>query len=301
MFQFRKIRLEDKEWINQCLRTSDFRGGEYSFANNVAWQRLNDTVICHYKNFYISCSFDNGQPYVTFPAGVKTDEQGRKEYIDLFKDLNNFFSEQNKKLIVSSVNEENLQWIKEYYGDNIDISYDRDSSDYIYNTDDLSELKGKKYHGKRNHIKHFMSNDWSFETITSDNINECFEFATQLYNHNENTNDYSSVVEQYAINMFLMNMKYLGLVGAILKSSGKIVGFTIGEQLNSDTFIVHIEKANSDVQGAYPMICNQFIKNFAGDLKYVNREEDLGIEGLRKSKLSYKPVFLLDKYIVTFK
>lgn len=300
MFQFRKIKLEDKEWINQCLRISDFRGGEYSFANNVAWQRLNDTVICHYKNFYISCSYDDGQPYVTFPTGVKIDDSGKKEYIELFADLKKYFSEQNKKLIVSSVNEENLEWIKEYYGTNVEISYDRDSSDYIYNSADLSELKGKKYHGKRNHIKRFMDNEWSFEKIDSANINECFEFATQLYNQNESSNDYSSIVEQYAINTFLMNMDYFGLVGVVLKSEDKIVGFTIGEQLNSDTFIVHIEKALSDVQGAYPMICNQFVKNFAKDLKYVNREEDLGIEGLRKSKLSYKPVFLLDKYVVTF-
>ena len=73
MFDFRKISFEDKEWITKCLAVSDFRGAEYCFANNMAWQRLNDTVITHHGDFYISCSFEDGQPYFTFPAGVKID------------------------------------------------------------------------------------------------------------------------------------------------------------------------------------------------------------------------------------
>ena len=98
-----------------------------------------------------------------------------------------------------------------------------------------------------------------------------------------------------------MNMDYLNLKGGVLKADNRIVGITIGEQLNSDTFVVHIEKALADVQGAYPMICNQFAKANAAELKYINREEDLGLEGLRKSKLSYKPAFMVDKYTVYFK
>ena len=302
MFDFRVIQLEDRDWIKEKLKISDFRGCEYSFANNVAWQRLSDTVICSYNDFYISCSFYDSQPGITFPAGVKTDSnEGKEKYIRLFSELKHYVDNQGKKLIVSSVTAENLQWMKEYYKDNISIESDRANFDYIYNSEDLINLSGKKYHGKRNHIKRFMDNDWSFEAISHKYYDECIAFAVDFYNKNSSYDDFSAVVEQYAINVFFENMDYLGLKCGMLKSNGKLVGITIGEQLNSDTFVVHIEKAVSDVQGAYPMLCNQFAKANAADLMYINREEDLGIEGLRKSKLSYKPAFLLEKNIITFK
>ena len=301
MFDFRVIQLEDRDWIKEKLAVSDFRGCEYSFANNVAWQRLSDTVICSYKDFYISCSFHGGQPFITFPTGVRTDSnEGKEKYIKLFSELKQYVENQGKKLIVSSVTEKNLQWMKEYYKDKISVESDRANFDYIYNAEDLINLSGKKYHGKRNHIKRFMDNDWSFEAVSPEDYDECIAFAVNFYNQNSSYDDFSAVVEQYAINVFFENMDYLGLKCSMLKSNGKLVGITIGEQLNSDTFVVHIEKAVSEVQGAYPMLCNQFAKAYAGDCRYINREEDLGIEGLRKSKLSYRPVFLLEKNIVTF-
>ena len=301
MFDFRKICFDDKEWITQCLAVSDFRGCEYSFANNLAWQRLNDTVITHYDDFYISCSFDRDQPYFTFPAGVKTDTQGKAKYIKLFEELKKYVSSKGKPLIVSSVTDNNLEWIKEYYGDNIICEYDRDNSDYIYNSADLIELKGKKYHGKRNHIKRFMDEPWEYKELTNKEIDSCIAFSAEFYNNNDSSDDFSAVVEQYAINLFLTNMDKLGLKGAVLYRNDKMVGFTIGEQLNSDTFVVHIEKALSDVQGAYPMLCSSFAAHNAYELSYINREEDLGIEGLRRSKLSYNPAFLLNKNVITFK
>lgn len=301
MFEFKKIELKDKDRINDRLRVSNFMGCEYSFANNMAWQRLNDTLICLYDDFYISCSFDIGQPYIAFPAGMKTDDNaGKEKYVKLFNELKNYFEKQGKRLVISSVTDDNLQWLKEYYGDKIICEYNRDGSDYIYNSSDLINFAGKKYHSKRNHLKHFYENDWSFEPITNDNLDECISFSATFYN-NAGEADFSSMVEQYAINLFFMNMDLLGLKGGALRVDGKLVGFTIGEQLNSNTFVVHIEKACSDIQGSYPAICNQFVKANAYDLKYVNREEDLGLEGLRKSKLSYRPAFLLDKYNIYFK
>lgn len=302
MFDFREINLNDKEWINNCFKISDFKGCEYSFANNMAWRRMSDTLICRYDQFYISCSFDeNRKPVFTFPAGVKCDYNGKKEYIQLFEKLKIYAESQNCRLKIASVNSENIQWIKDYYKDQIEVFADRDSFEYIYKASDLIELKGKKYHGKRNHIKRFKDNDWSFEKLTAEHFDECIDFAARFYNDNNGYDDFSAVVEQYAINMFFSNFDYFGLKGGILRQDKKIVGFTIGEKLNSDTFVVHIEKALGNVQGAYPTICNEFAKAEAFDCKYINREEDLGIEGLRKSKLSYHPEFLLEKYVVEFK
>lgn len=300
MFDFKTISFDDRDWITQALKVSDFRGAEYCFANNMAWHRLNDTQICRCGDFYISCSLFDGQPYVTFPSGVVTDDSGREKYLSLFAQLKKFFEAQGKVLAISSITEQNLEWIKQAYGESIEVTCDRDSSDYIYNSEDLITFKGKKFHGKRNHLKHFMQTDWSYEPISEANLDECIAYAVQSYNHKEDKN-FSAIVEQYAINFFFMNMQKLGLKGGAIKSDGKLVGISVGEQLNSDTFVVHIEKADPTLNGAYPAICSQFAAHNASELKYINREEDMGIEGLRKSKLSYNPIFLLDKYTVKFK
>ena len=302
MLNFREIQLSDKMWIDKCLKVSDFRGCEYSFANNLAWRRLSDTVICHHNGFYISCSFDEKRkPVFTFPTGARCDREGIEKYKALFQDLKEYAQSVHSELRISSVNSEHLKWMQEFYGDEIEVRANRDSFDYIYKTENLIELKGKKYHGKRNHIKRFKDNDWSFEILTPKAFDECAAFAADFYNDNKSYDDYSAVVEQFVIHTFFADFEYLGLKGGVLRKNGEIVGFTIGEQLNSDTFVVHIEKAKSDIQGAYPVICNEFLKACASGLEYVNREEDLGIEGLRRSKLSYHPKFLLEKYAVTFK
>ena len=177
----------------------------------------------------------------------------------------------------------------------------REFADYIYNTTDLIDLAGRKYHGKRNHIKRFMDEPWEYRELTDKEIDSCIEFSAEFYNKNDNADDPSAVVEQYAIDLFLTNMDRLGLKGAVLYRNDKMTGFTVGEQINSDTFVVHIEKALADVQGAYPMLCSQFATHNAKGLSFINREEDLGIEGLRKSKLSYNPAFLLNKNVITFR
>lgn len=302
MFEFREIQLSDRDWINECLRKSDFRGCEYSFSNNMAWRRLSDTKICEHDGFYISCSQDEkGKPFFTFPTGVKTDGEGIEKYKKLFAELKAYTDSLNVPFKVSSVNADDLKWISEHYGDKITVKPNRDSFDYIYNASDLVELKGKKYHGKRNHIKRFKENNWSFELLETEYFDECITFAAKFYNQSNGYDDHSAVVEQYAINTFFENFEYFGLKGAILRKDAKLVGFTIGEALNSDTFVVHVEKARADVQGAYPTLCNEFAKACAQNFRYINREEDMGIEGLRRSKQSYRPEFLLEKYTVEFK
>lgn len=300
MFDFRKIRLSDREEVVKRLSISDFRGCEYSFANNFAWHRLNDSVVCIHGDFYILMGFDSGVPYVIFPVGVRKDDDGKKRIIALFDELEEHFASMGHKLMICSVSEEDIPWLKDVYGDRVSFEYDRGNSDYIYKAQDLIEFAGKRFHGKRNHVKRFMDNNWSFEAMTSDSIDECVLFAAEFYNSSEDESR-SAAIEQFAIHNFLMNFDELELKGGILRVDGKIVGMTIGEQLNSDTFVVHIEKARSDINGAYPMLCQQFARLNAADLMYINREEDMGIEGLRKSKMSYHPEFLLNKYVAIFK
>lgn len=289
--------MSDRDEANRCLTVSDKQGCEYSFANNLAWRRLDDTRICFHNGFYICVGQLDTEPCVFFPAGAKLDEEGKSRLKALLDELESFFKSRRQRFTLCSVYENELEWLKEVYGDRITYTYDRDSSDYIYKTTDLIEFKGKKFHGKRNHIKRFMETDWSFEQLTEDKIDECVFFTAEFYNR-VGENYGSAAVEQFAIHTFLMNMKALGIQGGILRQNGGIVGISLGEPLNSDTYVVHIEKARNDLNGAYPTLCREFAKAYAADYEFINREEDMGREGLRTSKLSYHPRYLLNKYSV---
>lgn len=168
---------------------------------------------------------------------------------------------------------------------------------YIYTREKLATLAGKKLHGKRNHIARFKdSGDWSYEPMTAENVEEC-RTMTYTWIHmreekwNEEMNQEISVLHEA-----FDHMQELGLVGGVLRRDGQIVAFSIGERLNSETFVVHFEKAYPDLQGAYPMINQQFVLHECEGYAYVNREEDTGDPGLRKAKLSYYPDILLPKY-----
>ncbi|MBQ7755929.1 MAG: DUF2156 domain-containing protein [Oscillospiraceae bacterium] len=292
MLEFKKIDISDKKWIDELLALSDFKGCEYSFANNMAWQRLSNSKITRYKDFYLIGAVDSDEPFFTYPAG-------KGDIFELVDVLDEFVGD--KKLVMTSLTKENLEIFKQHYGDMITVEADEGHFDYIYNADDLKNMAGKKFHGKRNHIKRFKEkNDWEFKELSHDLFDDCISFAVNSYNENNDYDDYSAVCEQFAIHTFFENYETLGLKGGVLFANGQLAGFTIGEKINSDTFVVHIEKALSEIQGAYPTLCNEFAKTVDEDVKFINREEDLGIEGLRKSKRSYNPAFLLEKYTVIF-
>ena len=293
MFEYKVIELSDRIWINEILSKSDFRGCEYNFANNFAWHRLYNTTICRYKDFYISRSQKYGLRY-TFPSGTG-------DYKDLFLALKKDAEELNSPLIIGSVTDENLMVFKELFDGEYEVSCDESSSDYIYDAEKLRTLSGKKYHKKRNHLSNFYRNNWEYSDMTEKDFDECIEFAVNSYNLNQSYDDESSVAEQFAINTFMNYYEELELKGGVIRVEGKVEAFTIGDPINSDTFDIHIEKANSSIQGAYAAINNEFAKSATNGYTYINREEDLGLEGLRKSKRSYYPVFMLKKNVVTFK
>lgn len=296
MLEFRDIDISDKDRINSALRKSDFMGCEYSFANNMAWRRLSDSKIAFFKDFYISCAFstEDGVPSFTFPAGSG-------DYKELFSELGSCAEALGMPLRINGVTDNLLPMFEELFPDRYSAELDRDGSDYIYRSDDLINLKGKKYHGKRNHLKKFNQLDYDFSPITEKDFDDCITFSTETYNSKADGNDRSYIAEQFAINTYFSYFNELNLKGGVIRIDGKVSAVSIGEQINSDTFCVHIEKADTAYNGIYVGINNCFAREFASGLTYINREEDLGLEGLRRSKLSYYPAFLLNKYIVTFK
>ena len=185
----------------------------------------------------------------------------------------------------------------EWFPGEFEIYSDRADADYVYTTEKLTSLKGKKLHGKRNHIARFMDDgDWRYEPMTQQNIPECRRMAKEWASLRADKWNDDMEQEIGVLEVAFTNFNELGLTGGVLYKVDKMVAFTIGEALNEDTFVVHFEKAFPDLQGAYPMINQQFVLHAAQDFQYVNREEDTGDLGLRKAKLSYYPEILLKKY-----
>ncbi|MFY9272906.1 MAG: phosphatidylglycerol lysyltransferase domain-containing protein, partial [Thermacetogeniaceae bacterium] len=186
------------------------------------------------------------------------------------------------------------------FPEKFEYSEARDSFDYVYLLEDLAALTGKKYRGKRNHVNYFMKNyNWSFEQISPENLAECWEMNLEWCKINNCMCDIQLASEFCAVRRCFDYFDQLELEGGLLRADGKVVAFTIGEKLNSDTYDTHIEKAFSGIKGAYQTINQQFAKFIQQkhpEIIYVNREEDMGRAGLRKAKLSYHPVRMEEKY-----
>lgn len=290
--EFKRVTMEDKEIIDCYLRQADYPNCELTFTNILLWSRHYPTEYAIVEDCLVIHSIEENS--FTYPLG-KADEKPALEVLFAY------CKEQEIPFCLHSVNEFIWQKLNEYYPGRFQITWNRDFADYVYRQSDLAELKGKKFHGKRNHINNFLrTQNWTYEPITDDNREECFDMSAEWWEINgddEGDKETEMTVTRMALNL----MDYLGLVGGLIRVHGKVVAFSIGEPVNHNTFVVHIEKAFADVQGAYPMINQQFVLHEAMGYEYINREDDTGAAGLRKAKLSYHPAYLLKKGYVTEK
>lgn len=291
MVEFRNLELSDREWINERLKKSDFKSCDYSFANNFIWQKPYGIKFADINGFYC---LKNEYSY-TYPAGGG-------DVKPVIEELIKHSEENGEKFVLRGILKSKVTLLEEIFPDRFEFSTDRGESDYIYLADKLVSLSGRKLHGKRNHIARFKDRfDWRYEDITKDNIAECESMSHEWYKLYSEEKDESINKEAMAVKSAFANFFELGLYGGLIRADGRVIAFTIGEPLNSDTYVMHIEKAFAEIQGAYPIINQQFAEHNFGGFLYVNREEDMGDEGLRKAKSSYYPEIVLDKYTAVLK
>lgn len=292
MLSFREITLADRPWIQKALKQSDFMGCEYSFANNLAWHRAADSRIARFEDFYLICAFatEDGAPHFSFPSGTG-------DYRRVIGAMAEYAVAAKQPLVIAGLTEQTLPILEQEFPGMFSLHNDRDSADYLYLTEEFTALSGKKYHKKRNHISQFSKYGAVFSEMTPADFDECIAFAAHSYNEKDGYTDASSVMEQYAIHTFFAHFAELELCGGVLRVDGNVVAFSIGEPICSNVFGVHIEKADTRYHGAFPAMAQQFAAHFAKGYTYLNREEDLGVPGLRKSKLSYYPALLLEKWM----
>ena len=295
MLDFHKITLNDGPWMRGILQKTHHMSCEYCFGNHYVWQKTYDARVCRINDYYIvGLRNDEGEDGISFlyPAGVG-------DIRPVIEALLKHCHEVGIRFRMHSMEEADKEELLRLFPEKFEITEHRDYADYVYRVSDLVNLSGKKYHGKRNHLARFYENDWSFEPITPDNVAECLEMNHRWSVENADTKEDGVLAERCAVRLCLTHMEELGCFGGLLRVNGAVAASTVGERLNSDTVVVHFEKAFSRIQGAYPAINREFLSRMCRDYAYVNREEDLGIEGLRRAKESYHPAFLVTKYGVT--
>ena len=283
---FKKIELYDAELLKPYLTDKNELTCEISFVNLLLWQPLYNNCYCIEDGILYLKSYSDYVETYSLPFG------------DIEKGMQKIMSCSSQEYpVIWAQAGKRFDEFKSIYGDYYDITESRNEFDYIYNAFDLINLSGKKYHSKRNHISFFMKNyNWSYEEINQDNIGECIAMNEKWYELNVDKDPIGIDAERKVLEFSFENFRKFGFIGGILKIDGEVVAFTLGEKLNDNVFVTHFEKAFSAVRGAYPMINNQFALNSLNDFEFVNREDDLGSEGLRKAKLSYYPEILLEKY-----
>ena len=295
---FKRAELEDKEIISRYFQHHTSRSCERTFVNVFLWSRKYPVKWAIVENTLVFKSEDDTHLSYAFPAGTDEDIQKAIAVLEKYSEKKGYpFSMYNVTL-------DNFERLEQWYPGRFQITYERDDADYIYESEKLATLSGKKLHGKRNHINKFKNtfgDRWSYEPMSVDNVEECFQMALDWRNDNGCNEDEEKNAEMCVTLNSLRLFQELELTGGVLRIDGKVVAFTMGEPVCSDTFVVHIEKAYADVPGAYPMINQQFVEHECMGYRYVNREEDTGAEGLRKAKLSYRPAFLIEKGTVTEK
>lgn len=292
--QFKRTELEDRELMHSMFLKFPSQSCEKTFANTLLWSRHYPVRFAIVQDTLVFC-WEKGEDIAfSYPVGAPEDVRRTIEI------LKQYTEERKIPFSMYHVSPDQFKQLETWYPGQFQIEFERDAADYVYETEKLATLSGKKLHSKRNHINKFkeLHPDWCYETMSEENIEECFQMALKWRNANGCDTDDEKNAEMCVTLNALRLFHELELVGGVLKVKGKVVAFTIGEALSEEMFVVHIEKAFADVQGAYPMINQQFVSHECMNYKYVNREDDAGSEGLRKAKLSYRPVFLVEKGIV---
>ena len=296
MLEFKKPELSDKIWVDECLKHAGSMSCEYTFGNTFVWADSYNSEICRYKNFFI-CRWSFGDS-VSYSLPL-----GEGDFTDAVNQIILDAKQHGVKARIYGVTSGYLGLLQEAFTGKFKYKFNDAFNDYIYSTEKMANLSGKKYHGKRNHITNFKKNnpDWKFETISRDNIAECIELHKKWLEDRDDSNNEDYEEEFSAVLTAFENYEELGFVGGLIRVGGEVIAYTMGEPHPAGRcFVSHFEKAPSDIQGAYAIINQEFTLNCLLDYEYVNREEDLGLEGLRRAKQSYHPEIILEKGIALY-
>ena len=295
MLLFKPITIKDKEAITAYTYPGNFINCDFAFSNMCSWRFLYDSEFAIaddflFVRFYIHRNNTKHQIYM-LPTGSGDLKKAIKK-------IEQDAEENNQPLCISSITPDGKNKLESLFPDEFVFTANRNSFDYVYLREDLRALKGKKYQPKRNHINKFQKNHpFIYLPITPDMVPECLALEYKWYQTHRTREEADSLIfENRSMEYALNHFTELGLSGGAIKVDNEIIAFTYGSPINQYTFGVHVEKADIRFDGIFSVINREFIARLPEQYLYINREEDLGIPGLRQAKLSYQPAIILEKH-----
>ena len=291
MIPFQRVALAHKEAYNKILMSSSNRGCEYSFANKYLW---GVQQIAFVEGCIVSFAHFNGRSIYPYPIG-----QNRKAAIEAILDD---AKERGIPCRITGMTDTDMEELESWFPGKFQFKTSRDDFDYVYAINDLADLRGRKFQKKRNHFNRFRTEhpDYEVRELNPCNIHQALSMVDDWYRKRMKEDpDGDYLLENIALARAFQNSKALGMEGIVLLDGGQVLAVTMGSRLSPDTFDIHFEKAREDVDGAYNAVnCEfaRFLREKHPEVAFLNREDDLGLEGLRKAKLSYNPHHLVEKH-----
>lgn len=292
MLNFRELTLQDRTWLRERLFPASKRGCEYSFANLYLW---GSAQIAELEGEPLLFSRYGRWSTYYMPLGGDVD----RALLALRQDA----KERGVVFRVFGVAPEERERMERLFPAQLRFYTVRDSADYVYDIERLCTLKGRKLQSKRNHCNHFEAAYPSYRLVplTQEEMPRCEAFLRQWYHQHNADHPYAHIEGEVAVlKRALAARQALEMEGALLEVDGQIVAFTMGNRIRADMFDVNFEKAVPQMNGAYPIINRDFARYIAQkhpEVRWINREDDMGLEGLRKAKESYFPDLLLEKTV----
>lgn len=301
---FRDIDYGDRALVQQYTFGAECRNCDFNFMNLMSWRFLYATQLSVHRDMLVfRFRFDGRLAYLPpLCPPPYVPEQHAEAYAAVLLDMVTDAESQGHPFLMMGACEGMLNRLRSVLPGRFQATTDRTFTDYIYHRESLATLAGKKLQSKRNHANRFEREfpDYEYRPLTPDLIAECWRLEEEwAARHGATKARLDADDEQHSMRRVFKHWDELGAMGGVILVGGKVVAFTFGGPINYDTFDVCCEKADTDYDGAYAIINREFVRRIPSQYTLVNREEDLGIEGLRRAKLSYQPAILLDKYTIT--
>lgn len=293
--QFTRLNFELNEALEKHLRAREIRSCEANLAILYLWDQKYETMVHIAENYALIMETYNGEEYALMPMC-------KEEYFkEAFEALCLYVEKNNKVLRIYCADEVFAEFVVQQYGEKYKVYEERHAFDYLYLGEDLRSLVGKKFSKKRNHINSFLEvygERYTYRPFTSED-EKMVESYIRQWNENRGEAAYDIEHEIEGICLVMRDLELFKSKAAGIFIDGNLEAISLGSLINGGKeVIVHTEKANPEIRGLYPFINQQFLVREFPEVELVNREDDVGEEGLRKAKLSYNPIELVKKFTI---
>lgn len=293
---FKFLTLGDRDIIQKFLCDYPSESSDYTFTNMFIWRAYYRVQWCILDQWLVVLYNPMQWGYYFLqPVGPPDRHDVTMKMLEWLRD--------EKDEPEPRIDRGDSNYILELEGESaIEIESIRDQYDYVYRSEDLIHLNGRKYHTKKNHLNRFLKTvGFQYESITGDAVDECIHVLKKWCNWRECEKNLIMRAEYEAVYEALIHFAQLNIKGGLIRVGGIVEAFAMGEMLNHDTAVIHVEKANQKLQGSFAVINQQFAQHEWKKAAFINREQDLGVEGLRKAKMSYNPHHMVNKYRIKLK